>query len=738
MRVKRMEYVNAALIQRIATDNQIKETQVKAVLDLLAEGNTVPFIARYRKEVTGSLDEEQIQAIQKEFEYGQNLQKRKDDITRLIDEKGMLTEELRLKIDEAMKLVDLEDLYRPYKEKKKTKATEAMAKGLEPLAKTMMTFPLVADIDELAKPYLNEQVPTISEAFQGAKYIIAETISDNAAFRKWIRDYTTRTGKIVTKKKKDAVDELGTYQNYYEYEEPLKTVKLHRILAINRAENEKVITVNIEVATEEIQAFLEKQIIGNRTSPVNPMIQEAIADAYKRLIAGAIEREIRSDFTEKAEDSAIKLFSENLRSLLLQPPMKGKMVLGIDPAFRTGCKMAVIDPFGKFIDKSVIYPHEAKVGASPDLRKVEEAKAKVKSLITKYHIDIIAIGNGTASRETEAFVAELIKDLSAPVYYVIVSEAGASVYSASDLAREEFPDFHVEERSAVSIARRLLDPLSELVKIDPKSIGVGQYQHDVSQSKLAEQLDFVVSTAVNRVGVNVNTASPSLLKYVSGLSSGVATNVVKYREAFGPFKNRKELLNVSKLGPKIFEQAVGFLRIPDGENPLDRTPIHPESYELALNILRHIGVEPSDIGTPICKWKAETVDRVELAKKLGANPLTVNDLLEAIVSPMRDVRDDYPQPLLKSDLLKLEDLKPGMELQGTVRNVVDFGAFIDVGIKEAGLVHISKMSKTYIKHPLEAVSVGNIVKVWVVSVDLDRKRLQLTMLNPEEQAKRGM
>ena len=733
-----MEYINADLIRKVASDNHIRESQVKAVLDLLGEGNTVPFIARYRKEMTGSLDEEQIRAIEKEYEYGQNLQKRKDDISRLIEEKGMLTEELKAKIAEAMKLVDLEDLYRPFKEKKKTKATEAVAKGLEPLAKAILTFPVKADLEALAAPYLNEQVPSAEDAFTGAKYIIAETVSDNATFRKWIREYTARNGKLVTKKKKDAVDEYGTYQNYYEYEEPLKAVKLHRILAINRAENEKVIGVSIDVSVEDILGFLEKQVIGNQVSPVVPLVREAIADAYKRLIGGAIEREIRSDFTERAEESAIKLFSENLRALLLQPPMRGKMVLGIDPAFRTGCKMAVIDPFGKFLDKAVIFPHEAKVGGTPDLRKLDEAKIIVKRLISKYHVDIIAIGNGTASRETEAFVAGLIKELSTPVFYVIVSEAGASVYSASDLAREEFPDFHVEERSAVSIARRMQDPLSELVKIDPKSIGVGQYQHDVSQSKLADQLDFVVSTAVNQVGVNINTASSSLLKFVSGMTSAVAVNVVKYRESNGPFRNRETIREVPKLGPKIFEQAVGFLRIPDGENPLDRTPIHPESYELAARILSQVGLRLEDIGTPLCKLKVGMTDRGDLVKKVGANPVTVNDLLDAITSPLRDVRDNYPQPLLKSELLKLEDLLPGMELQGTVRNVVDFGAFVDCGIKEAGLVHISKMSKSYIRHPLEAVSVGDIVKVWVVSVDLDRKRLQLTMLDPKEQTRKGM
>lgn len=733
-----MDYINDDLIKRISQESHIKETQIKAVLDLLKEGNTVPFIARYRKEVTGSLDEEQIREIEKEYAYGESLQKRKEDISRLIDEKGMLTPELKAKIDEAVKLVDLEDLYRPYKEKKKTKATEAIAKGLEPLAKTMMTFPKIENLDELAKPYLSDAVPTVKEAFEGAKFIIAETISDNAAYRKWIRDFTSRTGKIVTKKKKDAKDELGTYQNYYEYEEQLKSIKLHRILAINRAENEKVISVDISVEKAEIENFLEKQVIGNHDSLVNVLVEEAIADSYKRLISGAIEREIRSDFTDRAEDSAIKLFSENLRSLLLQSPMKGKMVLGVDPAFRTGCKIAVIDSFGKFIDKSVIFPHETKLGGTADARKVDEAKVKVKNFIEKYHIDIIAIGNGTASRETEAFIAELIRDLKTPIYYVIVSEAGASVYSASDLARDEFPDFHVEERSAISIARRMQDPLSELVKIDPKSIGVGQYQHDVSQNKLADSLDFVVSTAVNQVGVDVNTASASLLKYVSGLSMGVATNVVKYRETTGPFKTRDDIKNVSKLGPKIFEQAVGFLRIPDSVNPLDRTPIHPESYELTYKILKAINVDPSDIGTPICKLKAGMIDRIDLAKKLGVSNVTINDLLDAIVSPQRDPRDNYPQPLLKSDLLKLEDLQVGMELQGTVRNVVDFGAFVDCGIHEAGLVHISKMSKQYIKHPLEVVSVGDIVKVWVLSVDLTRKRLQLTMLNPEEQSKKGL
>jgi len=725
-----MEYVNHDLLIKVAASLNIKVSQIETVLGLLEEGNTVPFIARYRKEVTGELDEEQIRSIEKEYEYGKNLQKRKDDILRLIDEKGMLTDELRDKINEAMKLVDLEDLYRPYKEKKKTKATEAIAKGLEPLAKTILSFPQNATLEELAQPYLNEQVTSVEEALTGAKYIIAEFVSDNATYRKWIRDYTMRSGKIVAKKKKDAVDEYATYQNYYEYDEPLKAIKLYRILAMNRAENEKVISVSIDVQEEDIHQYLFRQVIGNKTSVVVPLIESAIQDGYKRLISGAIEREIRSDYTEKAEDQAIHIFSENLRNLLLQPPMKGKMVLGIDPAFRTGCKFAVIDRFGKFIDKGVIYPHEAYIGEHVNQKRIQDAKDKIIDTIEKYEIEIIAIGNGTASRETEAFIVDIIKSLKRKVFYVIVSEAGASVYSASDLAREEFPDFQVEERSAVSIARRMQDPLSELVKIDPKAIGVGQYQHDVSQSKLADQLDFVVSTAVNQVGVNVNTASSSLLRYVSGLSASVATNIVKHREEKGPFKNREAIKKVAKLGPKIFEQAIGFLRIPDSVNPLDKTPIHPESYDLALNVLKQLSIDVNDIGTEICKAKVGFADKTAIAKKMNINPITLDDLLDAFVSPMRDLRDNYPQPLLKSELLKLEDMMPGMELQGTVRNVVDFGAFIDCGIKEAGLVHISKMSKKYIKHPMEVVSVGDIVKVWVISVDKDRKRLQLTMLPP--------
>ncbi len=726
-----MDYINEDLIKQVATSQNISIKQVKSVLDLLGEGNTVPFIARYRKEVTGSLDEEQIRAIEKEYEYGKNLQNRKEDIIRLIDEKGMLTEELKSDINKCNKLVDLEDIYRPFKEKKKTKATEAKKKGLEPLANIILTFPDVDDLDALAVPYINEEVPSVEEAFEGAKYIIAELVSDNADYRKWIRDFTYKNGSIVTKIKKNAEDEYNTYQNYYEYEEALDRIKLYRILAINRAEKEKVITAKIDVPVDKILEYLNRKMIGSRESLVNRLIEEAIEDAYKRLIKGSIEREIRSDFTERAEDQAIHIFSENLRALLLQPPLRGKMVLGIDPAFRTGCKLAVIDKFGKFIGKGVIYPHEKHLGGSADPEKVKSAKNTVWKIIEKYKIDIIAIGNGTASRETEAFIVELIKEMKSDVKYVIVSEAGASVYSASDLAREEFPDFQVEERSAVSIARRMQDPLSELVKIDPKSIGVGQYQHDVTQAKLTDSLDFVVTTAVNQVGVNVNTASYSLLKYVSGLSSNIAKNIVEYREEKGPFKNRKALKKVSNLGPKTFEQAVGFLRIMNSDNPLDKTPIHPESYDLAERILEYLELNIEDIGTEKCKNKINSINKKKLADDLGQNIILIEDILDSFIAPTRDLRDDFPQPILKSDLLKLEDLKPDMELQGTVRNVVDFGAFIDVGIKEAGLVHISKMSQKYVKHPLEVVSVGDIVKVWVVSVDIQRKRLQLTMIDPK-------
>lgn len=729
-----MEYLNEQLIKEVAKNQGIKISQVKVVLELLDEGNTVPFIARYRKEKTGSLDEEEIRAIQKEYEYSKNLQNRKEDIIRLIDEKGMLTDELRASILAADKLVDVEDIYRPFKEKKKTKATIAIKQGLEPLADLMLTFPKEGDLEEIATPFLTDEVLTIDDAYEGAKYIIAERVSDNADYRKWIREFTNSHGFLVSSVKKNAEDPYETYQIYYDYEEKLSTIKLHRILAINRAEKEKVISVRINVDTESIFKYLYSRVIQNHQSIFNDLIEEAYIDAYKRLISGSIEREIRSELSEKAEDQAIHLFSENLRSLLLQPPLKGQMVLGVDPAFRTGCKLAVIDKFGKFLYKDVIYPHEAYPGARVPLEQLTQAKNKVLAITKKFPINIIAIGNGTASRETEKFITDIIKDNHLDLKYLIVDEAGASVYSASPLARDEFPDFKVEERSAVSIARRIQDPLSELVKIDPKSIGVGQYQHDVTQSKLTDSLDFVVSTAVNQVGVNVNTASQSLLQFVSGLSSTVAKNIVSYREENGPFANRKKIKKVKNVGEKTFEQAIGFLRIFNSKNPLDKTPIHPESYDLAENILMFLGLSSNDIGSDKMKEAIDKVNLSSLAKQLNQSEILVQDILDAFISPTRDIRDAYPQPLLKSNLLSLEDLKPGMEMQGTVRNVVDFGAFVDVGIKQAGLVHISKLSKRYVNHPLDVVKVGDIVKVWVLSVDINRKRLQLTMIKPEEQS----
>ena len=726
-----MEYLNENLIKEVAKNQGITVGQVKVVLALLAEGNTVPFIARYRKEKTNSLDEEEIRAIQKEYEYSKNLQERKEDIIRLIDEKGLLTEELKQAILNANKLVDVEDIYRPFKEKKKTKATEAIKKGLAPLAELMMTFPVEGSLDELAKPFLNEMVLTIDDAYEGAKYILAESFSDQADYRKWIREFTSKHGMIVTSLKKNAQDEYQTYQMYYDYQERLNSVKLHRVLAINRAEKEKVISVKIVVDTDRIYDYLHKQIIGKRVSIFNSMIEAAYEDAYKRLIAKSIEREIRSELSEKAENNAIDLFAENLKSLLLQPPLKGQMILGVDPAFRTGCKLAVIDPFGKFLYKDVVYPHEAYKGAGVPENKLRLAKQKVKQIIVKFGVRIIAIGNGTASRETEKFIADIIQENAFDVKYLIVDEAGASVYSASPLAREEFPDFQVEERSAVSIARRIQDPLSELVKIDPKSIGVGQYQHDVTQAKLNDSLTFVVSTAVNQVGVNVNTASQSLLQFVSGLSSKVAKNIVAHRETYGPFTDRKKIKKVKSVGAKTFEQAIGFLRIFNSKNPLDKTPIHPESYGLAEDLLNILGLNVSDIGTPMMREAIQKVNVSELAKQVNQHHILVQDILDAFVSPTRDIRDNYPQPLLKSHLLSLSDLKPGMEMQGTVRNVVDFGAFVDVGIKQAGLVHISNLSKKYVEHPLRVVKVGDIVKVWVLSVDIDRNRLQLTMVKPE-------
>ena len=720
--------INEKLVLELTKNLKLTRKQVETVLNLLDEGNTVPFIARYRKEQTGALDEEQIRDINKEYEYKVNLLKRKEDVIRLIDEKGLLTDELKADILKAEKLVDVEDIYRPYKEKKKTKATIAIKQGLKPLADYILTFPIEGNLEEEAKKFITEEVETTKHAIEGAQYIIAEEISDFSDFRKWIRSYTFNNGNIETKVKKKATDEMKTYEMYYAYEEPLRKVKLYRVLAINRGEKEKVLSVKIVIDVERIHQYLEDGIVENTESFVFPNIQNAIKDAYKRLIQPSIDREIRSDLSEKAGDNAIHIFSENLRSLLLQPPMKGKMVLGVDPAYRTGCKLAVVDKMGKMIDLDVVYPHQKYKGEKITKDRIITSFKKVISFIRKYKIEIVAIGNGTASRETEQFIIEVIKKVEEQVFYIIVNEAGASVYSASDLAREEFPNLAVEERSAVSIARRLQDPLSELVKIDPKSIGVGQYQHDVAQNKLSDSLDFVVETAVNKIGVNVNTASVQLLQYVSGLNKTVAKNLVIWREENGEFTERKQLKKVPRMGAKAYEQAVGFLRILNGKNPLDKTGIHPESYTLTKKLLSELKIDVKELGNPTLMIKMANVDKQALATKFEAGLNTVEDILDAFVAPLRDPRDDVEAPLLRSDVLKLDDLVVGMELMGTVRNVVDFGVFVDCGVKDDGLVHISQLSNQYIKHPLDVVSVGDIVKVWVKDIDLKRHRLQLTML----------
>ena len=709
--------MNEQIIKEIAQNLNIKETQVSKTLKLLEEGNTIPFIARYRKEVTGNLDEEQIRKISEVYEYGQNLLKRKEDVIRLIDEKGLLTDELKVKIMQAAKLVEVEDLYRPYKEKKKTKATEAIKNGLEPLAKLIMSYPKEINFDK----FLNENVKTKEDAIEGASYIIAEWTSDNASYRKYIRRYMYNNGKLVTKLKKNAEDENKTYEMYYDFTETLKYAKAYRIMAINRAEKEKVITVNLDVDDEHIINYLKEKII-KKESPYNYIIENAIKDSYKRLIKPSVEREIRSEITEKAEDEATKNFSLNLENLLMQPPMKGKMVLGFDPAYRTGCKLAVVDETGKMLDISVIYPHEPKC-------EKEKSKKILLDLIKKYKIDIIAIGNGTASRESEAFVADTIKEADHKVEYILVSEAGASVYSASKLAIEEYPDLHVEQRSAISIARRLQDPLSELVKIDPESIGVGMYQHDVAPKKLSDSLGFVVTKSVNNVGVNINTASSSLLKYVSGLTKTNINKILKYRSDHGKFQNRDELKKL--LTPKTYTQSIGFLRIPEGTNILDATSIHPESYDITLNLLKLLNLDLKNIGTEEFNKKLD-IDIAEYARKLNTDVYTLEDIIKSLQKPNRDPRDDMPKPLLKSDVLHLEDLKPGMKLQGTVRNVTPFGAFIDIGIKNDGLAHISKLTNKYIKHPSEVVSVGDIVDCYVDEIYPEKHKVSLSLIKPED------
>ena len=738
-------YINDQLLQQISERLGVKIHQIKAVLDLIGDGATVPFIARYRKEVTGNLDEEQIRAIYQEWEYGQKLAERKEDIMRLIEEKGKLTEELKSQIITSNKLSELEDIYRPFKEKKKTRATEARRKGLEPLAEYLMSFPMEGNVEEVASQYVTKEVTdelkekdlvikNVKEALQGAEDIIAEDVADNARFRKWIRTTFVRKASLASQVKDLDKDETRVYEMYYNYSEPINSIKLHRVLALNRGESEKVLKVGIQEDVDHILNFLSKQVITNPESVTAPYVRLAIEDSYKRLIKTSIEREVRAELKEKAEDQAIVVFAENLKRYLLCPPMKGKVVLGVDPAYRTGCKLAVVDETGKVLHKNVIYPHQKNPTEVVPAERLEAAKMLVKSLIAAFNVEVVAMGNGTASRETESFIAGLIKEVAdefkKDVFYIIVNEAGASIYSASELAREEFPDYSVEERSAVSIARRLQDPLSELVKIDPKSIGVGQYQYDVNQSKLGDSLDFVVETAVNQVGVNVNSASYTLLQRVAGLNLKTAKAIVAHRDNNGQFKNRDEISKVKGLGAKSLEQAIGFLRIPDGDEPLDMTAIHPESYKVAEEILAKLGFTKKDIGSKELANKIKATNRKEFIKQFEIGEYTFNDILDALVAPLRDPRDKFDKPALRSDVLHLEDLKPGMELQGTVRNVVDFGAFVDCGVKEDGLVHISRISKGYIKHPLDKVSVGQIVKVWVVSVNVMKGRLELTMIPP--------
>lgn len=709
----------------IAKELKLGVKSVRQVIQLLQEGNTVPFIARYRKEMTGSMDEVQIRDVMNRWQYLENLQKRKEEVIRIIEDQEKMTPELLKAITKADKLQMVEDLYRPFKQKRRTRATVAKERGLEPFAEWMMTFPKSASVENEAEQYVNEEkeVLTVDDAINGAKDILAEMIADDASLRQWIRASTFTYGMIVSAVKDEEKDEKGIYENYYEYEEPLQKIVPHRVLALNRGEKEDILRISIKVDATRILSYIERKKITVSHSAVDALMKEVIEDAYKRLIQSSIEREIRTELTEKAEDRAIHIFAENLRNLLLQPPLKGKVVLGVDPAYRTGCKLAVVDETGKMEQIAVIYPH-------PPVAKKEDAKKKFLDIIESYQVEIVAVGNGTASRETEQFVVEALKDVKREVYYIIVNEAGASVYSASDLAREEFPDLQVEERSAVSIARRLQDPLAELVKIDPKSVGVGQYQHDVSQKKLNESLTFVVETAVNQVGVNVNTASSSLLQYVAGLSKTVANNIVKKREEEGAFQSRTQLKKIPRLGAKTYEQCIGFLRILNGKEPLDRTAIHPENYEDVVRLLNKLDFATKDIGSEPLQNALKNLDIRAAAEELNIGEITLKDIVDSLMKPGRDPRDELPKPILKQDILKMEDLAAGMELQGTVRNVVDFGAFVDIGVKQDGLVHISKLSNNFVKHPLDIVSVGDVVTVWVDGIDLKKQRVSLTMLPP--------
>ena len=716
--------MNEFIINEIANNLNITDKQVSVVLSMLAEGNTVPFIARYRKEATGALDEETIRSINEVYEYQVNLLKRKEDVIRLIDEKGMLTDDLKNSIMNCTKLVEVEDLYRPYKEKKKTKATEAIAMGLEPLAKMMMSFPINGNLDDMASKFVNDKVKSIEDAITRAKYIIAEWISDNASYRKWIRSYFYKNGIIISKLKKNAEDEGKVYEMYYDYNEPVKGIKPHRILALNRGEKEKVLNVSIDVDKDGVLAYLEKKLIKNDKSFVVDSIKEAIDDSYKRLIAPSIEREIRTELSEKGEEAAIDNFGKNLEALLLTPPMKEQVVLAFDPGFVNGCKLAIVDKNGKYLDSTVIKPF---LNSNSEDR-IRLSKEVVVQLIKRYHVDIIAIGNGTASRESEKFCADMIKEYNLDCKYVIVSEAGASIYSASPIAAEEFPDLAIEKRSAISIGRRLQDSLAELVKIPPEGIGVGLYQHDVSQKKLSSSLDFVVEKCVNSVGVNVNTASSSLLSYVSGLTKKACQKIIDYREKVGKILSREEIHDKKLLTDKAYEQAIGFLRIPDGENPLDKTAIHPESYNVAVSLLQDLGFTINDIGSSYLIDRLNQIDVNCYQEKLKTDQYTLEDVILSLKKPNLDPRDEMPQPLLRSDILDIKDLTIGMKLQGTVRNVVDFGVFIDIGLHNDGLAHISKLTDKYIKHPSEVVSVGDIVDCYVDDISLEKGKVSLSLL----------
>ena len=709
--------------QKITEELGVKLWQVEAAVKLIDEGNTIPFIARYRKEATGTLDDEQLRKLYERLVYLRNLEEKKEQVLASIEEQGKLTEELKKQILEAQTQVVVEDLYRPYRPKRRTRATIAKEKGLEPLSTLIMLQKTKESLEEVAKQYINEEkgVANVQEALEGARDIIAENISDEADYRSWIRKQTMQKGHIISSAKDEKAESV--YENYYEFDEPVNRLAGYRTLALNRGEKEKFLTVKIEAPQEDILRYLEKKIIHGENLSTTQILKEAIEDSYKRLIAPAIEREIRGELTEKAEDGAIEVFGKNLEQLLMQPPIVGHTVLGWDPAFRTGCKLAVVDPTGKVVDTTVIYPT-----APTTPQKIQAAKDTLKKLIAKYNISLISVGNGTASRESEMIIVDLLKEIPQKVQYIIVNEAGASVYSASKLATEEFPNFDVGQRSAASIARRLQDPLAELVKIDPKSIGVGQYQHDMNQKRLGEALEGVVEDCVNKVGVDLNTASVPLLEHVSGINKTIAKNIVAYREENGIFKNRKALLKVAKLGPKAFEQCAGFLRISDGTQPLDATSVHPESYGVAEALLKRLGYSEDELKKGAIPGLHKKIsDYKKLAEELGTGELTLRDIVSELEKPGRDPREDMPKPILRTDVLEMKDLKPGMILKGTVRNVIDFGAFVDIGVHQDGLVHISQICDRFIKHPLEAVSVGDIVDVQVLSVDVAKKRIALTM-----------